>query len=56
MFMCFTTLHQDNYKTSGGKASLKFHSIHTDYERRATVKGNWEKKTWYLKKKKNLQI
>lgn len=55
MFTCFTTLHQDNYRTSGGKASLKFHSIHTDYERRATVKGNWEK-NMVFKKEKNLQI
>lgn len=51
MSMCFITLHQDNYRTPGGKASLKFHSIHTDHGRSATAKDDWEK-NMVLKKKK----
>lgn len=62
MFTCFTTLHQDNYsyRTSEGKASLKFHSIHTDHERRATAKGNWREKNGIKKpckfKTKNVNV
>lgn len=60
MSMCFTTLHQDNYRTSGGRASLKFHSIHTDHGRSATAKGDWEKnmvlKKKYKLKTKNVNI